>query len=297
MGAHDLTARANGPQYRAKKRAGRRQTFPVFGRCMEALHYLVKSDLFGAVPARELSALASVSDVRFVDAGDLLVRFGAPADRIVFLADGKLAIYRRNKQRDVALLLGILEAPSVFGDAEFAAGTPWMASARAETDCCCVMMPGSAFMNIVERHASLAAHLYKDASIRHLLANHTAQTIALYDVETRLLRLLLDYGYRFGIRDGSNVRLSHPLSQVEIAAALGVTRKTVSRTLGPLEKRGVVSRDGKTGAWTIYDVDALHKVLPQQLFGMSSRLKEQPVSVVSRWTNILWSDDADSSLR
>ncbi|MFC1610012.1 Crp/Fnr family transcriptional regulator [Myxococcota bacterium] len=260
---------------------------------MEALRYLVKSDLFGVVPNEELKVLAEQSEVRFVDAGDLVVRFGAPADRIIFLADGKLAIYRRNKKRGVALLLGILDAPSLFGDAEFAAGAPWMASARAEVDACCIMIPGAAFMKMVDRHAELASHLYRDASIRHLLAHHTAQTVALYGVETRLLRLLLDYAFRYGERVGNDVRLTRSLSQVEIAAALGVTRKTVARTLRPMEEKGTISRESSTGMWTIHGVDKLQETLPKHLFGVSSRLRESPASVISRWTDALYSDDTD----
>jgi CRP-like cAMP-binding protein len=248
---------------------------------MEARQLLNRGQLFSCLAPAELARLGAQCEVRLVAAGGMIVRAESPQNAVVYLAQGKVALYRRNTKRDVTLLLGLVEAPSLFGDAECAAGTPWMCSARAEEDSWCVMIPNEPFLQCVDRHQELCSRLYRDACVRHLLANHTAQTLALYDVETRLLRLLLDYAYRFGVREGDSAVIEKPTSQVEMAAALGVTRKTIARTLLPLEKRKVISRKG--ASFVVHDLSKLERSLPRDLLGFSSRHGESIAAVTKRW--------------
>jgi CRP-like cAMP-binding protein len=264
-----------------------------FVSCVRQLAYFIHSPLFSGTDGDDLRALADQAELRPADAGDIVIRAGMPQAHIVFLAKGKLAIYRRNKASDIALLLGMLEAPSLFGDAELYAGVPWMASARAETDVVCLMLPTKLFDDIVGRNVALAARLYRDASARHMLANHTAQTVVLYDVEVRIFRLLLDYAYRYGRREGDNAIIERPISQVEMAAALGVNRKTIARTLKPLEEAGTVVRTDGEESWQIVGLARLEARLPKQLLGLSSRFGETPESVLSRWTDDMSRDDTN----
>jgi CRP-like cAMP-binding protein len=235
--------------------------------------------LFESLSPAALASLAAKCEVRTIAAGEVLFRAGAIHAHVVYLTHGRMALYRKN--RDITLLLGITEAPSLFGDAECAAGVNWMCSVRAEDDCWCALIPNSDFLAAVDAHPELAARMYRDASVRHLLANHTAQTIALYDVETRLLRLLLDYAHRFGRREGKSAIIAKPMSKVAIAAALGVTRKTITRTMQPLEERGVIGYTGEDLV-VINDLEALSAELPQDLFGLSSQIGES-VLPVTRW--------------
>jgi CRP-like cAMP-binding protein len=238
--------------------------------------------LFSVLPPATIANLAAASQVKTLAAGELLFRAGAKHDSVVYLTHGRMALYRRNAARDITLLLGIVEAPSLFGDAECAAGVQWMCSVRAEEDSWCLLIPNQDFLATIDSHAELAARMYRDASVRHLLANHTAQTIALHDVETRLLRLLLDYAHRFGRRDGKSAIIEKPISRVALAAALGVTRKTITRTIQPLEERGTIGYD-EEGQIAIHDLDALRAILPHDLFGLSSSLGEIVLPVTDRW--------------
>jgi len=249
---------------------------------MDPLQILRTAQLFSCLSDAEKKKLARASEVKIFDEGRRLVRAGLSHDAVIFLARGKVALYRRNKKRDVTLLLGILEAPSLFGDAECAAGTHWMCTARAEEDSVCLWIPNREFLALIDGNGELAARMYRDASVRHLLANHTAQTLALYDVETRLQRLLLDFGYRFGRQSGGDVIIDRPISKTELAAALGVTRKTITRAFPPLMERGVLStRDD--GTLVLHGLDHLKQQLPADLFGLSSQTGEPVQPVMDRW--------------
>ena len=237
--------------------------------------------LFSSLSPADVSNLAGKSEVRTIAAGEILFRAGANHESVVYLTHGRMALYRKNPARDITLLLGIVDAPSLFGDAECAAGVNWMCSVRAEEDSWCLLIPNAEFLAAIDSHPELASRMYRDASVRHLLANHTAQTIALHDVETRLLRLLLDYARRFGRREGKSAIIGRPISRVAIAAALGVTRKTITRTIQPLEERGIIGyTDGDLVV--INDLDALSEQLPPDLFGLSSQIGES-VLPLTRW--------------
>jgi CRP/FNR family transcriptional regulator len=230
--------------------------------------------------------LAEASTLRHLQPGEILVRAGSPETAIVHLVEGKLAIYRSNQRRKTTLLLGVIAAPAIVGDAEAAAKTPWMCSVRAEEEATCLMIPNDAFFNAVKSNIEVAFRMYLDASVRHLLANHTAQSVALYDIETRLLRVLLDYARRYGRIEQDRAIVGRKMSQVELAAALGVATKTVARALKPLTAQGIVSED-EEGAMIVQGLSALRADLPPDLFGLSSRMGEAAAPLVSRWQSSL----------
>jgi CRP-like cAMP-binding protein len=243
------------------------------------------------VPDAELRKLSRRCTVRVLDAGEILVHAGSPQRDVAYLIEGMLLLYRRNKQRDITLMLGLLSAPSLFGDAEWAAAAPWMVTARAELDSAVVLLPNDLFATIVERYPSVAQRLYRDACVRHLLANHTAQVLALHDVETRLLRLLLDLGYRQGKRSGDELVIAPPVGPVALAAALGVNRRTITRALAKLVAERWLER-GKE-RWVLHRLTAMEGALPRDLLGISSRADEAAVPVLSRWSGSLGGETAE----
>lgn len=247
-----------------------------------ALRLLRQDPILSQLDEPRTLRLAAASEIRVLDAGEVLVRAGSPADRVIHLAEGKLALFRTNPQNRITLLLGVVEAPAVVGDAEAAALAPWMCTVRAEEDATCLLMDRRAFFDAIRSHAEVAYRMYVDASIRHLLANHTAQTVALYDVETRLLRLLLDYAHRFGRVEPDRAFVGRKVSKPELAAALGVASKTILRAMKPLFAKGVLTED-PDGSLVIRGLDALTAELPPDLFGLSSRMGESARPLPSRW--------------
>ena len=77
------------------------------------LHALRKLDLFSVVDAAALSRLAQHGELRILEPGDIVARAGSPQTAVVCVTEGRLALYRRNPKRKVALLLGVVSAPGV----------------------------------------------------------------------------------------------------------------------------------------------------------------------------------------
>ena len=234
------------------------------------------SGLFVALSPADLDKLIAGAELREAVKGELLARAGTSQHSILCMVVGKVSIYRRNKERGVTLLLGIVGGPAILGDMECAAGVSWMISIRAEEATTAIFVPNDAFLHAVRNNAALAFQLYQDASVRHCLANHTAQSIALYDTETRLLRLLLDYAGAFGSVHDDIATIHAPLTKVGMAAALGVTRKTIMRTLEPLLREGVVSRDPQDNQWRLHHVHDITQRLPKPFLGVTSTFGNRP---------------------
>ena len=61
------------------------------------------------------------------------------------------------------------------------------------------------------------------------------------DVDTRIAKLILRLGARYGRREAGVVHLDLPLTHQEIADMVGTTRQTVSSVLSRLKRQGVLS--------------------------------------------------------
>jgi CRP-like cAMP-binding protein len=63
------------------------------------------------------------------------------------------------------------------------------------------------------------------------------------EVDTRIAKLILRLGARYGRREGAIIHLDIPLTHQEIADMVGTTRQTVSSVLSRFKRDGVLSID------------------------------------------------------
>jgi CRP-like cAMP-binding protein len=230
--------------------------------------------LFVSAEAHALRVLARASRQRVLDRGRTLVRSGARLDFVVLLVRGKLSLTSRNKT-GVTVQTGLLDAPALFGDAEWAAGVPWTVDVRAVDLSVCILVPTREYERFLERTPGVAIAVYKDASIRHLRANQSVQALGLLPVRLRLLRALLDYALRFGVAEGRRIRIAHRLSMQDLAAAAGVNAKTVQRALRELTAEGLIER-GARWSYIVPDLERMRAEL-RGVLGHSSSVTDEQV--------------------
>lgn len=157
---------------------------------------------------------------------------------VILIARGEVELHRKNLETDTQILVGLLSAPAIFGDAEHYAGTGWVVSGTASTDVTIVAMPNAAFDQMVESDGKIAAQLYRDACARHMLVIEIMQMFALQRTEYRILRLLWGLST---VKDGQRWA---PFSQVQLVKALGLNRKTIARNIEDLEAEGLIEKHG-----------------------------------------------------
>lgn len=184
-----------------------------------------------------LAAVAEASVVRFFEGGDRIVRNGAKQREVLLISAGKIQLSRRNRETDSQILVGLLEAPAIFGDAELYAKTDWVVTGTAVGSTAVVAIPNEVFDRMVASDHTLAAELYRDACARHMLVIQIMQILALQKTQHQILRLLWGLST---VEEGERIA---PLSQVQLAKALGLNRKTIARNLADLESAGLIVRE------------------------------------------------------
>ena len=135
-------------------------------------------------------------------------------------------------------LLTVYRAGSIFGEASFFDELPRVSSATAETDCRIVRLSRQTVDRLFSQHPELASAMisYLARTVR-LLSGHV-DTISFQKADVRLARLLVNHPTADSV-----IHVTHE----ELAAALGVSRVTVSRILGDFSQKGYL----KTGYGTI----------------------------------------------
>jgi CRP-like cAMP-binding protein len=224
---------------------------------------LAKTELLSPIAPSELARLSAASTMHFAHRGQILARAGATSSSVIFLIDGAVSLTQQGSNRRRKLLLGYLEGPSLIGDAEAATGVPWSATVRAQNPCRWIAIPRGAWFSALNATPSLVRALYRDACARQLRAMQGARLLAIEDVETRLIRFLVDHA--------KSLRSNRPLIQTEIASALGVNRITVSRALKKLEERGILRRTSGRGVWELIRLESLESGLPGDIYGLTVR--------------------------
>ncbi len=160
--------------------------------------------------------------------GQLIYLQGQAAQYLYCLKEGAVRTSILSDQGEEKLLT-VYRAGSIFGEASFFDGMPRVSTATAQTDCRIVRLDHGQVRRLLGDHPSAAYAMiaYLARTVR-LLSGHV-DTMSFQQAPQRLARLLLNY-------PGDPIRVTHE----ELAAALGVSRVTVSRILSRFAQQGLI---------------------------------------------------------
>jgi CRP-like cAMP-binding protein len=132
-------------------------------------------------------------------------------------------------------------------------------SVQALTDARVALISGRAIVELAVARPAAAIAMWLDTLIDGAVFREWIANVGRRDASTRTAHLLCEFGLRqekAGL--GSRDRYDLPLTQSDLADALGLTPVHVNRTLKRLEAAGLISRDNR--AVTISNWNALRKV-------------------------------------
>lgn len=169
--------------------------------------------------------------------GQMIYLQGQRPDYLYCLQEGTVRTVLLSDQGEERLLT-VYHAGSVFGEASFFDGMPRVSSAMAQTDSRIVRLDRATVDQLFQQHPTLASSMiaYLARTVR-LLSGHV-DTMSFQQADQRLARLLLNHPSA-----QSEIHVTHQ----ELAAALGVSRVTVSRILSAFARQGWI----ETGYGTI----------------------------------------------
>lgn len=172
----------------------------------------------------------SLGTVRSFSKGEIIYRQGDLAKTFCYLKKGRVSVFMTSID-GMEKTLNTASKGELLGEGAFFDKKPRVSSARAVTNCEVVMIDEQTLTNLFAKHPKLAFELLEILSNRIRLLSSQLDSMTFLQADARIARLLLQ-----SERDG-RVSLTHE----EIASAVGVSRVTVSKTLGKFSANGDIS--------------------------------------------------------
>jgi CRP-like cAMP-binding protein len=205
---------------------------------------LRKTPLFGTLSPEELARVAAVASLRRFSRREEIFREGDRAEGFFVVLSGKVKVFKLSAEGKEQVL-HILEPWQSFAEAAIFEGGVYPAHAEALVDAELAYFPKRPFVALLETDPRLALRML--ASLSRWLKRLTdlVESIALRDVEARLVRFIHDEMNSRGIApaDGAVYELS--VSKNVLASRLGTVPETFSRTLKKLQEEGKIRVRGR----------------------------------------------------
>jgi CRP/FNR family transcriptional regulator, cyclic AMP receptor protein len=211
-----------------------------------------KSDLNASIDlSPSLQALAAKGDTRRYRKGTVLIHEGDAGGTLFIILQGRVKVYSTDAQ-DREITFGSYGAGEFIGEMSLDDG-PRSASVMTTEASTCAVVTRHTLSAHIAAHPEFAFELLRKVIGRARLATHTARSLALSNVYTRVTELLNSLATPQS--DGAH-RIAKRLTQIDMASRVGASREMVSRVMRDLETGGYVRTEG--AAWVLV------RVLPER---------------------------------
>ncbi len=206
---------------------------------------LRRAGLFQGVDPEAVEALSD--EFEYIDAprGSVLFTEGEPGESLYIVLAGKVKLGRRSSDGRENLV-AVMGPSDQFGELSLFDPGPRTATATVVTDARLAKLPKGALQNWVQQRPQIAVQLLRVVARRLRRTNTMLADLIFVDVPGRVAKQLLQLAQRFGTVEGGNVRVTHDLTQEELAQLVGASRETVNKALADFASRGWLRLEGKS---------------------------------------------------
>jgi CRP/FNR family transcriptional regulator len=143
----------------------------------------------------------------------------------------------------------------MFGELSLFDPGPRTATATAITEATLSGLGHDDLQPLLTQRPEVAGRLLAALARRLRRTNEAMADLVFSDVPGRVAKALLDLSTRFGVTVDDGLRVTHDLTQEELAQLVGASRETVNKALADFAARGFLRLEGR--AVVILDVDRL----------------------------------------
>lgn len=212
------------------------------------------SALFAALDADAQEALRrSMVEVK-LSRGQVLFSEGDPGDRLYVVTQGKIKL-GRTAADGRENLLAVLGPGEMFGELSLFDPGPRTATATAITSATLSGLGHDDLQPWLHDRPEMASRLLGAMARRLRRTNEAMGDLVFRDVPGRVAKALLDMAARFGVSAEDGLRVTHDLTQEELAQLVGASRETVNKALADFAARGFLRLEGR--GVVILDVERL----------------------------------------
>lgn len=177
--------------------------------------------------------------------GEEIFHEGSPGDKLFVLGSGKVKLgHTAPDGREH--LLAILGPGEILGEVSLYDPGPRTATAAALAKTSLVSLQHTDLLRVLDARPEISQHLLRSLAQRLRRTNAAMADLIFSDVPGRVAKTLLDLGQRFGQPADGGLRVSHDLTQEELAQLVGATRETVNKSLAEFSNRGWLQLDGRS---------------------------------------------------
>ncbi|WP_329135321.1 Crp/Fnr family transcriptional regulator [Streptomyces sp. NBC_01476] len=202
-------------------------------------------------------ALLGLGVRRSYASGEHLATEGDSGGQVLVILAGWCAVLRSTDRGP--LLLALRQTGELVGEMAALDGRPRSATVRALGPVQAQAIPGDRFRYFMAARPYVTGLVMAQLTERLRSADDERRSLASATVLERLAACLVELADRTGLAEGGSVTIRLPLSQHEIAAAIGATREAVAKALRLLREQGLV----RTGPKSIVVTD----LAPLRLLG------------------------------
>jgi CRP/FNR family transcriptional regulator, cyclic AMP receptor protein len=206
---------------------------------------LRKAGLFQGVDPDDVEALGSQFEEFDAHRGTILFSEGEPGDCLYIVLSGKVKLGRRSSDGRENLV-AVMGPADQFGELSLFDPGPRTSTAVAVTDARLARLPKQALQKWVQDRPEVATQLLRVIARRLRRTNTMLADLIFVDVPGRVAKQLLQLAQRFGSLEGGQLRVTHDLTQEELAQLVGASRETVNKALADFAQRGWLRLEGKS---------------------------------------------------
>jgi CRP/FNR family cyclic AMP-dependent transcriptional regulator len=206
---------------------------------------LGQSGLFQGLSEEAVQPVLSRLETLNLPRGRVVFNEGEPGDSLYIVLSGKIKVGRRaadGRQN----LIAVMGPSDMVGELSLFDPGPRTATATAVTDTRLARLRKQALRPWLNNRPEIAEQLLRVLARRLRRTNDALADLIFTDVPGRVAKNLLQMAGRFGTRDGGVLRVTHDLTQEEIAQLVGASRETVNKALADFASRGWIRLDGKS---------------------------------------------------
>ena len=197
--------------------------------------------LFDGIAAEDLESIATFVVPKALNKGDYLFHEGSPAEGFYVVRSGSINVHRVSPAGREQVI-SVFRAGQSFAEAAVASQGGYPADARALEASNVLLVPKTDFVELLRRRPELALRMLASMSLHLRVIVGLVDDLTLNDVETRLANWLLK---RSKLHGGTPTIQLDGTKRV-LAAELGTSSETLSRTLAKFRDDGLLTVEGKS---------------------------------------------------
>jgi len=213
--------------------------------------------LFSGLSAEDLEVIAGFTHSLRLAKDAILFTEGEPSRGCYLVQAGAVNVHRVNAAGKEQVI-HVFRAGESFAEASLASPTGYPANARAVEPSTVLLIPKAPILELIGRRPDLALRMLGSMSSHLRVLVGMLDDLTLKDVETRLLNWLVKHH-----RSAKTGVIQLPGTKRVLAAELGTSSETLSRTLARLRDRKLITVAARSIA--VHDAPALAALLRRNL--------------------------------